>query len=291
MGQKFASIMQSNQTRRPGTLSSTGSKGFQTHHNGGTAFQQKEGADAHHREEAVIWREGVVDPEQQAFNTSPMPSHPTDYGMRTDHKQNNKGDLNGKQAHEQRSVAEVHFQQEGYIKLRAHIDQLENENGNLKRDLKFTESELADARHLSQIRAEELQGAQAFLDKADVLSTADIVEKVNILNSEISQTASLLVDLLHNADSHHRTQIRPTEMTNWMLGEKLARDLHELSNNLTAMNSRRREPDHWQLLLLVVFHIAITKWCSMMVNSWLPNDHALSDSIASIYFGIRQVSE
>jgi hypothetical protein len=162
------------------------------------------------------------------------------------------------------------------------IDRLEKENASLKRDLKITELELADARKLSQIRAEELQGAQAFLDKADVLSTTDIVEKVDILNSEISQTASLLVDLLHNAESHG-SQRQPTETTNWMLGEKLARDLHELSNNSTAMNSRRREPNHWQLLLLVVFHIAITKWCSIMVSSWVLNDGTLSDSIASIF--------
>ena len=148
-----------------------------------------------------------------------------------------------------------------------------------------------DTRNLLQIRAEELQGAQAFLDKADVLSTTDIVEKVTALNSEISQTASLLVNLLHNTESRHWTQRQPTEMTNWMLSENLARDLHKLSNNPMAIASRRREPNHWQSLFLVVFHIAITKWCSMMVNSWVPNDRTLSDSIASIYFGIRQVSE
>ena len=210
--------------------------------------------------------------------------------LKRDHKQNQKGDLNGKQAYEQLSVAEFQLQQE-YTTLRALIDRLENENESLKRDLRVTESELANARNLSQIRAEEPQGAQSFLDKADVLSTTDIVEKVNILNNEISQTASLLVDLPHNAESHHQAQRQPTEMTNWMLGEKLARDLYELSNNPIAMNNRRREPNRWQLLFLVVFHIAITKWCSIMVNSWVPNDRTLSDSIASIYSGIRQISE
>ena len=304
MGQ-IGSMFQSKPTwrpeKQPGTLSSTGSMGFPTHHNGGTEFQQKVGADGDHRGEAVILREGNMYPQQQAFNTLPLPGHSMDYRIRTDHKQNQKGDLNGKQAYKQRSVAEFQLQKErrhpddeDYIKqLCIRIDRLENENGSLKYDLKVTESELADTRSLSQIRAEELQGAKAFLDKADVLSTADIVDKVNILNSEISQTACLLVDLLHNAESHHRTQRQPTGMTNcqWMLGERLAGELHELSNNSTEMNSRRRETDHWRLLFLVVFQVAITKWCSMMVNSWVPNDRTLSDSIASIYSGIRKISE
>ena len=305
MGQYMGSMFQPKQTRRPdrqpGTLSSTGSMILPTHYNGGSGLQQNVGVDGDHRGEVAIWREGNMYPQQQAINTPPLPGHFMDYRMRTDHKQNQKGDLYGKQVYEQRSVAEFQLQKErrhqddeDYIKqLRTQIDRLENENGSLKHDLKVTQSELADTRNLSQIRAEELQGAQAFLDKADVLSTADIVEKVNILNSEISQTASLLVDLLHNAESHHRTQRQPTEMTNCqlVLGEKLARDLHALSNNPTAMNKRRRETNHWQLLFLVVFHIAITKWCSIMVNSWVPNNRTLSDSIASIYSGIRQVSE
>lgn len=237
--QKIASMIQSKQTWKPekqmGALSSTGSTGFQTH---------------------------SLHPRQQISNTPPMPSHSTDNSMRRDHKQNQKEDLNGKQAYEQFSVAKFQLQKErrdqdeDYIKqLRAHIDRLETENGSLKHDLKVTESEPTDARNLSQIRAKELQGAQAFLDKADVLSTTDIVEKVNILNNEISQTASLLIDLLPNAQSLHWTQRQPTEMTNWMLGEKLARDLHGLSINPRAMNSRCREAKHWRF----IFRIAITK--------------------------------
>ena len=172
-----------------------------------------------------------------------------------------------------------------YKKLQVRTDCLDDENRTLFRELQDVKSLLTDTQSLLEVKDEEL------LDKADALSTTDIVEKVNILNIEISQTASLLVDLLHNAHSHHWTQRQPTEMTKWMLGEKLARDLHGLSNNPTAMNNRRRESNHWQLLLLVVFHVAITKWCSMMVNSWVPNDRPLSHSIASIYAGIRQVSE
>lgn len=296
MGQIFASMIQTwRPEKQPGALSSTGSMGFQMHYPG---FQQKEGADGDHIDEVVtLGRGDVMYPQQQAFNAPPMPSHSTDYGVRTDHKQNQTGYLYGKQAYEQHPVAEFQLQKEGrhqdeaYIKqLRAHIGRLENENDGLKHDLKVIRSELADTQNLAQIRAEELQGAQAFLDKADVLSTTDIVEKVDILNSEISQTASLLVDLLHNADQH-LTQRQPTEIINSMLGEKLARVVHEMSNNPTAMNSRRRESNQWQLLFLVVFHIAITKWCSIMVNSWVPNDRTLSDSIASIYSGIRQISE
>ena len=70
-----------------------------------------------------------------------------------------------------------------------------------------------------------------------------------------------------------------------------ARDLHVLSNNPTAINKCCRETNHWQLLFLVIFHITIMKWCSIMVNSWVPNNHTLLDSIASIYSGIWQVSE
>ena len=48
--------------------------------------------------------------------------------------------------------------------------------------------------HLFEARTSELQGAQAFLTKADSLSCAEITTMVETLNGAIFQTAALIAD-------------------------------------------------------------------------------------------------
>lgn len=253
------------------------------------------GVDGQIRDEVAM---GTEASQQQPNSSSAPPSCATkndDVGAGRSSRKVKKGELDEKWLREKLSEVESQFQQEKNSwlderkRLRGQIDHLNSENDSLKRELKAVGSLLVDAQNLSQVRGEELKGAQVFLTKADMISTTDVVQKVTTLNTEISQTASRFVELLHLTKNPNKAwQRQPTTMEKRMLGEKLASDLHELSNR-HSLASGRTEPN--PLLIQVVFQIAITTWCSSMVSSWELNDRQLADSMASMYSGIREFED
>ena len=276
---------------QPGIVSSENSKAPQQRQ--GDALHNR-GVDGQIRDEVAMEKEASP---QEPNSSSVPPSCATkndDVGAGRSSRKGKKRASDEKRLREKLSEVESQFQQEkdSWLderrRLRAQIDYLNGENDSLKRELKAVGSLLVDAQNLSQVRGEELKGAQVFLTKADMISTTDVVQKVTTLNTEISQTASRFVELLHLTKSPNRTQRQPTTMEKRMLGEKLASDLHELSNH-HSLASGRTEPN--PLLIQVVFQIAITTWCSYMVSSWEPNDRQLADSMSSMYSGIREVGE
>jgi len=274
---------------QPGIFPSENSKAPQQHH--GDALHNR-GVDGEIRDEVAMGKEAS----QQQTNSSSMPpscaTKNDDVGAGRSSRKVKKGDE--KWLRKKLSEVESQFQQEkdSWLderrRLRAQIDHLNSGNDSMKRELKAVGSLLTDAQNLSQVRAEELKGAQVFLTKADMISTTDVVQKVTTLNTEIFHTASRLVELLHLAKSPNKTQRQPTAMENRMLGEKLASDLRELSNR-RSLATGRTEPN--PLLIQVVFQIAITTWSSSLVSSWEPNDRQLADSMSSMYSGIREVGE
>ena len=275
---------------QPGIVSSENSKAPQQRQ--GDALHNR-GVDGRIRDEVAMGKEAS----QQPNSSSVPPSCATkndDVGAGRSSRKVKKGALDEKRLREKLSEVESQFQQEkdSWLnerkRLRGQIDHLNSENDSLKRELKAVGSLLVDAQNLSQVRGEELKGAQVFLTKADMISTTDVVQKVTTLNTEISQTASRFVELLHLTKSPNKTQRQPTTMEKRMLGEKLASDLHELSNR-HSLASGCTEPN--PLLIQVVFQIAITTWCSSMVSSWEPNDRQLADSMSIMYSGIREFGE
>ena len=90
-------------------------------------------------------------------------------------------------------------------------------------ELEAVKVQLADAKTLSEIRGKELKGAQVCLTKANMVFTTYVVQKVNVLNEEISQAAALLGEVLQNTERTGRTQEQITEAfekARWMLGEQ-----------------------------------------------------------------------
>ena len=276
---------------QPGILSLENSKAPQKRH--GDALHNR-GVDGQIRDEVAMEKEASP---QEPNSSSVPPSCATkndDVGAGRSSRKGKKRASDEKRLRERLSEVESQFQQEkdSWLderrRLRAQIDYLNGENDSLKRELKAVGSLLVDAQNLSQVRGEELKGAQVFLTKADMISTTDVVQKVTTLNTEISQTASRFVELLHLTKSPNKTQRQPTTMEKRMVGEKLASDLHELSNR-HSLASGCTEPN--PLLIQVVFQIAITTWCSSMVSSWEPNDRQLADSMSIMYSGIREFGE
>ena len=67
-----------------------------------------------------------------------------------------------------------------------------------------------------------------------------------------------------------------------------------LANLLTTKLLNRREsgssgPD--VLLAVIVFRIAITRWCQIMTTSWKASDQLLADFGEPLYSDVRQFGE
>lgn len=169
---------------QPGAFSKN-SKAPQQRH--GDALHNR-GVDGQIRDEVAM---GTEASQQQPDSSSPPPcaTKNDDVGAGRSSRKVKKGELDEKWLREKLSGVESQFQQEKNSwlnerkRLRGQIDHLNSENESLKRELKAVGSLLVDAQNLSQVRGEELKGAQVFLTKADMISTTDVVQKVTTLNT------------------------------------------------------------------------------------------------------------
>jgi len=141
-----------------------------------------------------------------------------------------------------------------YKKLRVRTDCVDDENRALFRELQDVRSLLTDTQSLLEVRDEELKAA----------STA-VIRKVTGLNHEIMRMATLLGELVQTTET---TGVK--ENTCWMLNKRLANVL-----STKSLNRRESRPD--VLLAVIVFRIAITRWCQIMITSWKATDQLLTD--------------
>ena len=141
-------------------------------------------------------------------------------------------------------------------------------------DFRYIAYDSSDPRHVRR------QG------NTDPLFTADVVQKVDVLNREIFQAAALLGEMLQNMEHTGRTKEQITEAfekARWMLGEQMA--------NIIATESVNLRQDLNALLVQVVLQIAITTWCRFVISSWKPGDTTVEDVLAAIYSEICQVGK
>lgn len=158
-----------------------------------------------------------------------------------------------------------------YKKLQARTDCLDHENRALFRELQDIKSLLTDTQSLLELRDEELKAA----------STA-VIQKVTSLNHEIMRMATLLGELVQNTET---AEVK--ENTSWMLDKRLTSVLS--TKLLNRRESGWSGPD--ELLAVIVFRIAITRWCQTMITSWKASDQLLADFRESLYADIRQFGE
>ncbi|KAJ2935090.1 hypothetical protein H1R20_g2032, partial [Candolleomyces eurysporus] len=151
-----------------------------------------------------------------------------------------------------------------------HIHMQDEELKAVLNELSAVKQQLSDAVNLSEVRGKELKGAQVFLTKADTLSVADVVQKVNALNEEIFQMAAFLGKVfVHevlepdaNRQEHRREAIQSMyEKARDNLGETLTNTLARESVNELKEGSN-------PLLVQTVMQIALTNWCGHFGRRW-----------------------
>lgn len=156
-----------------------------------------------------------------------------------------------------------------YKKLQVRTDCLDDENRALFRELQDVKSLLTDTQSLLEVKDEELKTAPPA-----------VIRKVTALNHEIMRMATLLGELVQTTET---AEVKET--TSWMLDKRLASFLS--TKLLNRRESGWSGPD--VLLAVIVFRIAITRWCQIMITSWKASDQLLADS--GEFLDIRQFDD
>jgi hypothetical protein len=138
-----------------------------------------------------------------------------------------------------------------YKKLQVCTDRLDDGNRALFCELQDIKSLLTDTPSLWEDRDEELKAA----------SNA-VIRNVTALNHEIMRMATLLGELVQNTETSG-----VEENTSWMLDKRLTTVLS--TKLLNRRESGWSEPD--VQLAVIVFRIAITRWCKIMITSCKAN--------------------
>ena len=138
---------------------------------------------------------------------------------------------------------------------------------------------------LSNLRGNELAGAQAFLAKTDTISGQEVQDLVHTLNEEIFQAAASLGDCVlrrrYNLSKedrehyYHRAEQAIGEKTLLILSQQSRSDHHEIN----------------PLLVQIVVQIFLVTLCAQEINSWDPDDDEFSDGLQKVYKGMQASRE
>ena len=158
-----------------------------------------------------------------------------------------------------------------YKKLQVRTDCLDDENRTLFHELQDVKSLLTDTQSLLKIKDEELKTVPP-----------SVIRKVTTLNHEIMRMATLPGELVQITETEE-----VKENTSWMLDKRLASVLS--TKLLDRRESGSSGPD--VLLAVIVFRIAITRWCQIMTTSWKASDQLLADFGEPLYSDVRQFGE
>ncbi|KAF9025801.1 hypothetical protein BDZ89DRAFT_1068048 [Hymenopellis radicata] len=130
-----------------------------------------------------------------------------------------------------------------------------------------------DDRRLLDIRAQELQSAQAFLSKADVYSCAEVLHLVQSLNNELFQTAALITDsVLAKEDASPSTT--------------LAGKLHGCYDDRILALLRSEDKDVQACVLQEVIQSVFANVAAESINSW-DMDPVRHEMLLYLYKGMQ----
>lgn len=158
--------------------------------------------------------------------------------------------------------------------LREACDHLQHERDELNR-------KLVEVTDLSNLRGNELAGAQAFLTKTDNISGQELQDLVHTLNEEIFQAAASLGDCVVRRAYDLSSEDR--EYYYDRVGEAVGQ------KTLSILSQQSRSDDHEinPLLVQIVVQVFLVSLCAQEINSWDPNNVEFSDGLQKLYQGMQ----
>ena len=134
---------------------------------------------------------------------------------------------------------------------------------------------------LSNLRGNELAGAQAFLAKTDAISGQEVQDLVHTLNEEIFQAAASLGDCVVRRSYDLSIEDRENyyDRVGGAVGQKI----------LSILSQQSKFDDHEinPLLVQIVVQIFLVTFCAQEINYWDPNNVDFSDGLQKVYEGLQ----
>ena len=142
--------------------------------------------------------------------------------------------------------------------------------------------ELDDARVLANNLRRELQGAQAFLIKADSLTAPELSCHVTRLNEDIFQAAASLGEHVFRKkwSLPEEEATRRTEDTSKIIGSQLVQ--------ITLDQARNSDAPVHPFLVQVILQVFLNAFCVGKIMMWTPDNRIKNDFLNSLYQGIRE---
>ncbi|KAG6885091.1 hypothetical protein C0993_005974 [Termitomyces sp. T159_Od127] len=148
-----------------------------------------------------------------------------------------------------------------------HCERQDRELWVIREQLQSAETVYEGARKQLMERTAELQSAQVFLDAADSLSGADIINMTTALNAEILQISAVMADSLDYAR-------RQREVPKERLEKEIGKILTQALINRMSVDGEDVDPTLVQLAL----QVCLVRCCGTIITSWTleGNDERLS---------------
>ncbi|KAF8638102.1 hypothetical protein AX17_002442 [Amanita inopinata Kibby_2008] len=133
------------------------------------------------------------------------------------------------------------------------LEEVQRSKGILQQEFRAALRELEDAKRETSAVKQELESNRVFASKADAVSDADIVAKLEALNNSVYQTASVIADALE-ASSFRFSSNSPSEHTASYFGDPLIRLAGNVRSRPTftaALNSLQACINHFCISILL----------------------------------------
>lgn len=170
------------------------------------------------------------------------------------------------------------------LQLSSYQQQLlvrENEKKALRNEVLALQAKFNDQTTLLNDRTLELQGAQAFLSKADTLSGAEVIRLVEELNQEIMQTAAFISDSFDFARKpEHADEIK----------EASSRTSELIGTTMTSLLSTVQHGED-PLLIQVALQAATVEFSRWIIMTWDFDGLQAEQPLAEIYNDVRETGE
>jgi DNA repair exonuclease SbcCD ATPase subunit len=143
-------------------------------------------------------------------------------------------------------------------------------------NLRFSQSRNEEIDALLKKRTAELEGAQTFLSKADLISDADATWKVQALNTELCQAASFIADEFEAFSGNKRSAKKADVVS---IDDSTGIDLPSL------MIEALKSADHLEdpINLMLALQIVMVQRCKSVIEAWIPGDQASNQAFKTIY--------